>query len=77
MSQFNTFGAPPRAKVILKSSNRLTDAAYRHRRDLPRLPTPNGRTQSRKRTEMDAPRQHHSIKRARFMGLLPYTSATL
>ena len=42
--------------------------------------TPNGKIQSRKRTGLNAHDQRVvslAIKRARFMGLLPYTSATL
>ena len=80
MSQFNTFGAPPRAKVILKSSNGLTYVDYRNSDDLRRMLTPNGKIQSRKRTGMNAREQRmvaQAIKRARYMGLLPYTSATL
>ena len=42
--------------------------------------TPNGKIQSRKRTGLNAKQQRmvaQAVKRARYMGLLPYTSATL
>jgi small subunit ribosomal protein S18 len=42
--------------------------------------TPNGKIYSRKRTSLSAQEQlqvAQAIKRARFMALLPYTSATM
>ena len=45
-----------------------------------RLMTPNGKIYSRKRTSLSAQEQAQvaqAIKRARFMALLPYTSATM
>ena len=48
--------------------------------DLRRLMTPNGKIYSRKRSGASAKEQRMiamAIKRARYMGLLPYTSATL
>jgi small subunit ribosomal protein S18 len=42
--------------------------------------TPNGKIYSRKRTGLSAQQQAQvaqAIKRARFMALLPYTSATM
>ena len=48
--------------------------------DLRRLMTPNGKIYSRKRLNVSAREQRmiaQAIKRARYMGLLPYTSATL
>jgi small subunit ribosomal protein S18 len=47
--------------------------------DLRRLMTPNGKIYSRKRLGVSAREQRmiaQAIKRARFMALLPYTSAT-
>ena len=47
---------------------------------LRRMMTPNGKIQGRKRTGLNAREQRiaaQAIKRARYMGLLPYTSATL
>jgi small subunit ribosomal protein S18 len=48
--------------------------------DLRKMMTPNGKIYSRKRLDMTARAQKHlaqAIKRARFMALLPYTSATM
>jgi small subunit ribosomal protein S18 len=53
---------------------------YRSTDDLRRLMTPNGKIYSRKRTGLNAQQQlqvAQAIKRARFMALLPYTSATM
>jgi small subunit ribosomal protein S18 len=53
---------------------------YRNVDELRRLLTPNGKIQTRKRTGLNARDQRMAsaaIKRARYMGLLPYTSATL
>ena len=53
---------------------------YRAVDDLRRLMTPNGKIYSRKRLGLTARDQRmvaRAIKRARYMALLPYTSATL
>lgn len=53
---------------------------YRATEDLRRLMTPNGKIYSRKRLGVSAREQRmiaQAIKRARYMALLPYTSATL
>lgn len=53
---------------------------YKNIEDLRRLMTPNGKIHSRKRQGVSAGEQRmvsQAIKRARYMGLLPYTSATL
>ena len=53
---------------------------YKNAEDLRRLLTPNGKILSRKRTGIGAAEQRlvsTAIKRARFMALLPYTSATV
>ena len=53
---------------------------YKKAEDLRRLMTPNGKIYSRKRLGVNAREQREiarAIKRARFMALLPYTSATL
>ena len=77
-----------RGRVILalaalaasKIANVYIPILYRDADDLRRLMTPNGKIQGRKRTGMTAKEQRmvaQAIKRARFMALLPYTSATL
>lgn len=53
---------------------------YKRADDLRRLMTPNGKIYSRKRTGISSAEQRQiarAIKRARYMALLPYTSATL
>ena len=77
MSQFQTQAPAFRLKEgvggRLFVDSRATD-------DLRRLMTPNGKIYSRKRTGLSAQHQlqvAQGIKRARFMALLPYTSATM
>ena len=53
---------------------------YKATEDLRRLMTPNGKIYSRKRLGVSAREQRmiaQAIKRARYMAMLPYTSATL
>lgn len=80
MAEFQQFGAPQRVKVAKKTSTGKVAIDYKNADDLRRLMTPNGKIQSRKRTQMSAAQQRmlsQAIKRARFMALLPFTSATL
>lgn len=80
MAEFSKFGSAPRVKVVKKSSLGKTYVNYRDSDDLRRLMTPNGKIQSRKRTGLNAADQRlaaQAIKRARYMALLPFTSATL
>jgi small subunit ribosomal protein S18 len=77
---FQQFSSQPRPKLVVQSSNGTTYVDFRRADDLRRLMTPNGKIQSRKRTGLNAREQRmvaQAIKRARYMGLLPYTSATL
>ncbi len=69
-----------------KSAYMLTDVRgrpfidFRAVDELRRLMTPNGKIYSRKRLGVSAQEQRlvaQAIKRARYMALLPYTSATL
>ncbi len=53
---------------------------YKNTEALRRMMTPNGKIYGRKRLGTNARQQRmvaRAIKRARFMGLLPFTSATL
>ncbi len=53
---------------------------YKSVEDLRRMMTPNGKIYTRKRLDASAREQRRvaqAIKRARYMALLPYTSATL
>ncbi len=80
MAEFTRFTPSPRVKVAKKSSTGVIYVDYKDVEDLRRMMTPNGKIQSRKRTGLNAHEQRllsQAIKRARFMALLPYTSATL
>jgi len=80
MSHFQSFGGPPQVKVVVQSSNGTTYVDYKRADDLRRFLTPNGKIQGRKKTGLNAREQRlvaQAIKRARYMALLPYTSATL
>ena len=67
--------------AYLKTDNRGRKYVdYKIADELRRLMTPNGKIYSRKRLGVSAREQRliaQAIKRARYMGLLPYTSATL
>lgn len=80
MAEFTQFGSAPKIKLAQRSSTGDLFVDFKRADDLRRLLTPNGKIQSRKRTGLDAREQRmvaQAIKRARYMGLLPYTSATL
>lgn len=77
MTQFQTQAPSFKLKEGV-AGRRFVD--YRATEDLRRLMTPNGKIYSRKRTSLSAQEQlqvAQAIKRARFMALLPYTSATM
>ena len=77
MSQFHTPG--PQLKMKTGSDGRFY-VDYKDVEMLRRMMTPNGKIYSRKRLSTSAREQRilgKAIKRARFMALLPYTSATL
>ena len=85
MAEFSQFGSKPTPKsfgfkIAKKSSTGVVHVDYRDTDTLQRLLTPNGKIQSRKRTGLSSREQRivaMAIKRARYMALLPYTSATL
>ncbi len=80
MTAFSSFAATPPAKVVFKSSTGKPYCDYKNSEELRRYLTPNGKIQSRKKTGLTAGEQRllsQAIKRARHMGLLPFTSATL
>jgi small subunit ribosomal protein S18 len=80
MAEFTQFGTAPKVKLAKKSSNGTLFVDYKNSEDLRRVLTPNGKIQGRKRTGLNAREQRlvsQAIKRARFMALMPYTSATL
>jgi small subunit ribosomal protein S18 len=81
MSKFNKFVAPGQKIKVAKTAG--TGKVYVDWKDvenLRRMMSPNGKIYGRKRLASSAAEQRmiaQAIKRARFMGLLPYTSATL
>ncbi|QQE11993.1 30S ribosomal protein S18 [Planctomycetota bacterium] len=80
MADFKKFGNKAQFKVAEKSSSGKTFIDYKRADDLRRFMTPNGKIQGRKKTGLTAREQRmmaQAIKRARYMALLPYTSATL
>ncbi len=79
MARFERFGSTP-TKVAAVSSTGKLFVDYRNADNLRRLMSPNGKINTRKRTGLNAYEQRltsQAIKRARYMALLPYTSATL
>lgn len=80
MSQFNRFGSQPKIKSTKKTAAGVIYVDYKDVEKLRRMMSPNGKIHNRKRLMTSAGEQRmiaSAIKRARFMGLLPYTSATL
>jgi small subunit ribosomal protein S18 len=76
MSQFQAAPQIPHKTAV--SGRKYID--YKNVEELRRLLTPNGKIYSRRRLQASAWEQRQiatAIKRARFMALLPYTSATL
>ncbi len=77
----HSFRPTNRSTAYLKTgTNGRQYADYKTVDDLRRLMTPNGKIYSRKRLGLSAREQRMvatAIKRARYMALLPYTSATL
>jgi small subunit ribosomal protein S18 len=80
MSRFNRFGTQPKVKVVKEGPGEKEYVDYKDVENLRRLLSPNGKIYARKRVQSSAKEQRmiaQAIKRARFLGLLPYTSATL
>jgi small subunit ribosomal protein S18 len=80
MSQFNRFTPMAKVKVARESSTGTTFVDYKDVEKLRRMMSPNGKIYGRKRVQATASEMRlisQAIKRARFLGLLPYTSATL
>jgi small subunit ribosomal protein S18 len=79
MSQFNRFGTT-KTKVTKASGKGVEFVDYKDVENLRRCMSPNGKVYGRKRLSTTAAEQRmlaQAVKRARFLGLLPYTSATL
>ena len=79
MSRFSRFGSP-RTKVMQTSGKGVEYVDWKDVDSLRKMMSPNGKIYGRKRLSASAREQRliaQAIKRARFMGLLPYTSATM
>ncbi len=80
-SKPDRFSAPtPTGKVTVTSGKGIEYVDYKDVESLRRMMTPNGKIYGRKRLGTNARQQRmvaSAIKRARFMGLLPFTSATV
>ena len=80
MSRFNRFTQTPKIKITRKSASGEVFVDWKDIENLRRMMSPNGKIYGRKRLSTSAREQKmvaQAVKRARFMGLLPYTSATL
>lgn len=80
MSRFNRFGTQPKIRIVKVGSKGKEYVDYKDVENLRRMMSPNGKIYTRKRIQASATEQRMiatAIKRARFLGLLPYTSATL
>jgi small subunit ribosomal protein S18 len=80
MTKFNRFQNVQKIKVARVSAKGKIYIDWKDFETLRRMMSPNGKMYGRKRTSVTAAEQRllsQAIKRARFMALLPYTSATL
>lgn len=80
MSRFNRFNNPPKPTIVKESENGVMFVDWKDVEELRRMMTPNGKIYGRKRLGTTQRQQKliaQAVKRARFMGLLPFTSATL
>lgn len=80
MSRFNRFAMGGPVNVTQKSANGTLYIDWKDVDTLRRMMSPNGKIYGRKRLGLSAREQRmaaQAIKRARYMGLLPYTSATM
>jgi len=80
MSRFSRFGVGAPTKAVKTTGKGVEFVDYKDVETLRRMMSPNGKIYGRKRTSMPAAHQRKvskAIKQARYMGLLPYTSATL
>lgn len=80
MSRFSRFGVGAPTKIVKTTGKGVEYVDYKDVDALRRLMSPNGKIYGRKRSNVSAANQRKvskAIKQARYMGLLPYTSATL
>lgn len=80
MTKFARFGNVQKPRITKTSDAGTVFVDWKDVETLRRLMSPNGKILGRKRLSTSAGEQRllaQAIKRARFMALLPYTSATL
>ena len=80
MSKFPRFGNIQKIRVAHNTGTGAVHVDWKDIETLRRLMSPNGKILGRKRLSTSAREQRmvsQAIKRARYMALLPYTSATL
>ena len=80
MSKFSRFQPQAKIKIVRTSGKGVDYIDWKDIEDLRRMMSPNGKIYGRKRLSTNQREQKmvaQAIKRARFMALLPYTSATL
>lgn len=80
MSRFNRFPTTTKPTIVQTAENGIDFVDWKDVEELRRMMTPNGKIYGRKRLNTTARQQKliaQAVKRARFMGLLPFTSATL
>ncbi len=79
MSQFTRFGGKGQ-QITQRSEKGVEFVDYKDVETLRRCMSPNGKIYTRRRIGASARQQRmiaQAIKRSRYMGLLPYTSATV
>lgn len=77
--QFQTFTAKTKAKVTRTSKSGKLYVDYKDTESLRKVMSNNGKIQSRKRTGANAMEQRmiaRAVKRARYIGLLPYVTTS-
>jgi small subunit ribosomal protein S18 len=80
MSKFSRFGVQQRVRVAKSLPGGRVIVDWKDVETLRKMMSPNGKILGRKRLGTSASEQRklaQAIKRARYMALLPYTSATL
>jgi small subunit ribosomal protein S18 len=80
MTKFQRFGPAPKPRITNTNHEGTVIVDWKDVENLRRLMSPNGKIMGRRRLSASAREQRllsTAIKRARFMALLPYTSATM
>jgi small subunit ribosomal protein S18 len=80
MTKFARFGTTTKPRITNTDKAGTVHVDWKDVENLRKLMSPNGKVLGRKRLQTSAREQRllsQAIKRARFMALLPYTSATL